>query len=104
MADKESAQLKHYKAAQEKAKAYKTSHDVERVHHLIGAAHLMRDYPAASALQNSLVRELVALSLKQAELDAKEKEEDEKALAEAKAADAKPVEEEEHANPRARAR
>lgn len=85
----ESAVAKLNKDLAEKEKGYKTTHDVERVQRLISAAHLMRDYPRVAALANSLTRELHALSLKQEELDAAEKEELAKAMAEARAADDK---------------
>jgi hypothetical protein len=52
---------------------YKCPHDVERVYHLILAAHYMRDYPATSALAASIVRELSSINAKQMELDSEEK-------------------------------
>ena len=85
----ESAQAKLAKEESEKAKNYKCPHDVERVDHLISAAHLMRDYIAVNALAASIVRELRVINLKQEELDANDNEERAKKLAEAKAADEK---------------
>jgi len=86
---RESAVAKLLKTKAEEDKHYKCEHDVERVQRLILSAHYMRDYPATSALASSLTRELTAMSLEQAEVDMKEKEEFAKKLAEAKAADAK---------------
>jgi hypothetical protein len=86
---RESAVAKLLKAKAEEDKHYKCEHDVERVQRLILSAHYMRDYPATSALASSLTRELTAMSLEQAEVDAKDKEEFAKRLAEAQAADAK---------------
>src|SRR6516164_4896164 len=89
MPDKESAVAKLLKKQAEEAKDYKCEYDVERIQRLILSAHYMRDYPATTALASSLTRELTAMSLKQAEADAKEKEEWAKELAEARAADAR---------------
>jgi len=94
MPDKESAVAKLLKKQAEEAKDYKCEYDVERIQRLVLSAHYMRDYPATTALASSLTRELTAMSLKQAEADAKEKEEWAKELAEARAADAKMYEEE----------
>ena len=80
---------KHAKAAKE----YKCDHDVERVHHLIAAAALMRDWPASSALAAAITRELAGLSAKQADLDAEEKEELDKEMAKAVESDRKANEE-----------
>lgn len=91
---KESAVAKVREKRAKEAKEYKSSHDVERVHHLIAAASLIRDWPAAASLAASLSRELVALNMKQADLDAKEKEEHDKELNEAWAADTKATTEE----------
>lgn len=88
MAEKSAIAKLREKRARE-AKEYKTTHDPQRVHHLIAAASLIRDWPAASALAASLSKELAALNLKQMELDEKEKEEQQKETAEAMAADAK---------------
>lgn len=90
MADKQSAIAKLREKRAKEAMEYKSSHDVERVHHLIAAASLIRDWPAAAALAASLTKELTALNAKQVELDAKEKAEQEKEVAEAVAADAQP--------------
>jgi hypothetical protein len=88
----------------EKAKAYKTPHDVERIHHMAAALHYLRDHVAAMPITNSIGKELAAAALKQAEVDAKDIEEDRKALAEAYAADAKAAAEEaEPSNPPRRA-
>ena len=87
MAD--SAVVKLQKDRAEKEKSYKCTHDIERVHHLILSAFYMRDFPATSALAASMVRELSGMNLKQIELDAKEKEDLEKAYAEALASDSK---------------
>lgn len=88
MAEKESAVAKWQRTQAEKARAFKVTHDVERVHHLIAAAHLMRDYPPTTSLASALNRELAALSLTQADLDAEEKAENEKTYIAAVAADA----------------
>ena len=85
----ESAVAKLIKEEEDKAKSYKTAHDVERVHHIIAAAHLMRDYTPVAALAASLTRELRGMALKQEELDTKERDEHLKKLAEAKAHDDK---------------
>lgn len=98
----ETALAKLAKEEEEKAKNYKCVHDVERVHHIVASAHLMRDYPLQSALAASMVRELHAANLKQADLDTKEREEHEKKRNEAIAADLKasaPQEEEDEPNP-----
>jgi len=85
----ESAIAKLIKARVEKAKTYKTTHDVARALALAHLGHLLHDYPAHAALAASVSRELTSMNAKQAELDAEEKEEDAKELAEAQAADAK---------------
>jgi hypothetical protein len=86
---RESALAKLMKDRAEKAKVYKVSHDVDRALNLAHLGHLLRDYPAVSALAAAVVRELVAMNTKQAELDTKEKEEAEKELAAAQAEDSK---------------
>ena len=85
----ETAVSKLYKARAEKAKAYKTAHDVTRALALAHLGHLLRDYPAAAALAASVSRELTSMNAKQEELDAEEKVANEKEWNEAKAADAK---------------
>jgi hypothetical protein len=85
----ESAVTKHFKERAEKAKNHKTKHDVERLHHLMAALTFMRDYPQSAPIAADLGKEVQALSIKQAEEDAKAGQEDQKELAEARAADAK---------------
>jgi hypothetical protein len=70
-------------------KDYRTSHDVQRAHHLIAALSILKDHTAAAPLAASFARELQAMALKQMDLDAEEKA----AEAKAKAAQAKEEEE-----------
>ena len=110
MAEKMSEQEKLAHEVSEKAKSYKTPHDVERLHHMAAAAFYLRDHSAAAPISGSIGRELLALALKQGEQDDKDAEEAAKKLAAAKEADAKAAAEaaEEHESssppPRAAAR
>ena len=105
MAEKQSAMARLREKLAEKAKSYKTSQDVERLHHLSQALVNLRDHTAAAPIAASLAKELSALSAKQTEADAKEKEETDKEVAEAQAADSKSAEQHEspsHAASRSR--
>jgi hypothetical protein len=95
----ESARQKLANELHEKAKNYKTTHDVERIHHIVAALSLMRDYPQHAAVANSLGKEMTALNAKQAEQDAKDADELQKKTAEAMAADTPHVAEETEASP-----
>ena len=97
---KESAVAKHLHDKAEKEKNHKSKHDVERLHHIMAALTAMRDYPQSAPIASDLGKEIRALSLKQAEADAKETEEENKALSEARAADANSsTKEETHSSP-----
>lgn len=85
----QTAVAKLWEKRSKEAKEYKTTHDVERAHHLIGALTQLKDHTGAVAVAASFARELAAMNAKQADLDAKEKEQQEKENAEAIAADAK---------------
>jgi hypothetical protein len=54
--------------AAEKEKSYKTQHDPSRVYHLISACSLLRDFPSASAVAATFMKELEGLNAKQVEL------------------------------------
>ena len=101
MAEKQSAVAKHYHDKAEKEKGYKSRHDVERIHHITAALFYMRDYPQNATLAADLGKEIRAMTMKQAEQDAKDAEEEQKSLAEAQAADAKAVESQSSPPPRA---
>ena len=92
----------------EKLKSHKTKHDVERLHHMVAALFYMRDYPQNSTLASDLGKEIAGISAKQAEQDAKEAAEEQRAYADAQASDAadaaKAVEEAESPHGRAASR
>jgi hypothetical protein len=97
MAD--SAVSKFMKDRHEKAKNYKTKHDVERLHHIVAALFYMRDYPQNATLAADLGKEVAGMTAKQAEQDGKDAEEEKKALAEAVATDNKASAEEADESP-----
>ena len=67
----------------EKAKAYKSPHDPERVFYLINACNIMKDFIGTAALAASFMKELQAMNMKQVEQDAKDAVEQQKRLADA---------------------
>jgi hypothetical protein len=101
MAERQSAVMKHFHDKAEKEKNYKSKHDVDRIHHIAAALFYMRDYPQNATLAADLGKEIKAMTMKQAEQDAKDAEEEQKSLAEAQAADAKAVESQSSPPPRA---
>jgi hypothetical protein len=60
--------------AAEKAKGYRAQQDPSRVYHLISACSLLRDFPSASAVAATFMKELEALNKKQLELDARDQQ------------------------------
>jgi hypothetical protein len=62
----------------DKEKSYRTQQDPSRVYHLISACNLLRDFPSASAVAATFMKELEGLNAKQIELDAKQHSKGEK--------------------------
>jgi hypothetical protein len=64
--------------AAEKVDSYRTQIDPSRVFHLMSACSLLRDFPSASAVAATFMKELQGLNAKQIELDAKQHSKGEK--------------------------
>src|SRR6516162_6117795 len=99
MAERQSAVAKHYHDKAEKEKGYKSKHDVERIHQIAAALFYMRDYPQNATLASDLGKEIRAMTMKQAEQDAKDAAEEAKALATAVEQDTKASAEEADESP-----
>jgi hypothetical protein len=59
--------------AAEKGKSYRTQQDPDRVFYLISTCSLLRDFPSASAVAATFMKELEGLNAKQVELDTKDR-------------------------------